>query len=494
MIDLEDISTPEIEIEIDEDLFLDCYHHLLEPKKIDIEFIWGGRDSGKSQHVAQQLIKESLELDYFRCVLIKKTHESIKDSQWQTLKDISEDWELDDYYHFTKSPLEIECRNENKFISRGCDNPGKLKSIRNPSHVWIEEGDQLSQDDFTTILTTLRNSNGRVKIYFVFNPELPKGIIDKKDFWLWKNWFSHTEEKNFTATKTIKHKGKEISITYRSTHTTYVDNPYCTDERIVFHESLKEQNPAKYGPYTLGNWGTYSNEKPFFYSYNNTKHYFFNQYQPNKDYNLCIGFDFNANPTSAVLGQFNRHTLTWNVFDVIIADEANEYNVSPLAAVCMQIKQKYIDTGLIPVYRIQVTGDASGKNGSADRQKAQTYYSTIARYLKLNESQLIVRDANLTHILSGDMINEVLNKLPAGHFNLFDVPELEKDIKRSFPDKDKSLNEAKSKFGLHILDAWRYLMDLWFGNISGYWTTDTTEINNNIISINRRIESLKNAA
>lgn len=493
--DVTDILTAdEIEIEIDQDLFLDCYAHLLEPNEIDIEFVWGGRDSGKSQHVAQQLIKECLELDYFRCVLIKKTHESIKDSQWQTIKDIIEEWNLEEYFSFRSSPLEIECVNGNKFIARGCDNPVKLKSIRNPSHVWYEEGDQLTLQDFTTILTTLRSNYGKVKQFFVFNPELPKGLVDKKDFWLYKNWFSHTEEKNFTTTKTIKHKERELSITYRSTHTTYLDNPYCTDERIVYHESLKDENPAKYGPYTQGEWGTYSNEKPFFYSYNHSKHYFFTQYAPSKDYDFSIGFDFNANPTSAVLGQFNRHTLTWNIFDVIIADEANEYNVSPLAAVCIQIKEKYVDTGITPTYRLQVTGDASGKYGSADRQKAQTYYSTIARYLKLNESQIVVRDANLTHILSGDLINEAFNKLPKGHVNLCDVPDLEKDIKRSFPDKDKSLNEAKSKFGLHILDAWRYLMDLWFGHINGYWTSSTVEIQDNILSLKRRIESLKNAA
>jgi phage terminase large subunit len=488
------LTADEIEIEIDQDLFLDCYAHLLEPNEIDIEFVWGGRDSGKSQHVAQQLIKECLELDYFRCVLIKKTHESIKDSQWQTIKDIIEEWNLEEYFSFRTSPLEIECVNGNKFIARGCDNPVKLKSIRNPSHVWYEEGDQLTLQDFTTILTTLRSNYGKVKQFFVFNPELPKGLVDKKDFWLYKNWFSHTEEKNFTTTKTIKHKERELSISYRSTHTTYLDNPYCTDERIVYHESLKDENPAKYGPYTQGEWGTYSNEKPFFYSYNHTKHYFFTKYAPSKDYDFSIGFDFNANPTSAVLGQFNRHTLTWNIFDIIIADEANEYNVSPLAAVCIQIKEKYVDTGLTPTYRIQVTGDASGKYGSADRQKAQTYYSTIARYLKLNESQIVVRDANLTHILSGDLINEAFNKLPKGHVNLCDVPDLEKDIKRSFPDKDKSLNEAKSKFGLHILDAWRYLMDLWFGHINGYWTSSTVEIQDNILSLKRRIETLKNAA
>jgi PBSX family phage terminase large subunit len=484
------------DIEIDESIFLPCYQHILEDNDIDIEFIWGGRDSGKSHFVAQKLILDCLNLDYFRCIMIKKTYESIKDSQWQTIKDIVNEWNLDAYFTFLSSPLEIKCYNGNKFIARGCDNPTKLKSIRNPSHAWYEEGDQITLEDFTTISTTLRTNTGKVKQYFVFNPELPKGIIDKKDFWLYKNYFSFTNEKNFTHEIKYKLSEKiEATIKYRSTHTTYKDNlEYVTEDRIVTHENLKVTNPGKYLPYTLGEWGTYSNEMPFFYSYSHSKHYSFGKYELSKDYTLDIGFDFNIAPCCAVIGQHNRHKLTWNVFDVIIADPTNKYHLSPLAAVCAEIREKYIDTGLISAYRIRVTGDASGKHGSADRQEAQTFYHTIMRSLKLNESQLEIRNANVTHVMSGDMINEVLYKLPQGHLNLIDVPELEKDIRKAYPDKDKSLNDAKKKFGLHILDAWRYLMDMWFGYVNGYYVDNIEEIQNNIISINRRIESLKKVA
>lgn len=461
-----------LEIELDQELFLPCYWHLLEPNDFIIEFVWGGRDSGKSQHVAQQLVKESIDLDYFRCVLIKKTAESIKDSQWQTIKDISEDWGVDQFFKFNTNPLEIKCNNGNKFIARGCDNPGKLKSIRNPSHVWIEEGDQLTLQDFTTILTTLRSDYGKVKVFFVFNPELPKGIIDKKDFWLYKNWFSHINEKNFTATKTFTSRGKEITLSYRSTHTTYIDNPYCTDERIAFNESLKTENPSKYLPYTLGEWGSYSNDMPFFYSYNNSKHYTHERYVFNSDYGLDIGFDFNIAPCCAVVGQYNRHDLSWHVFDVIIQDPTNKYRLSPLAAVCMVIKEKYVDTGLVPAYKIRVTGDASGRNGSADRVEAVTFYTTIMRCLGIKEQQLTLRRINTPHVFSGEVINSALYNIPHGHLLLHDVPELEKDIKLAYPDKDKSLNEVKNKRGLHVLDAWRYLMDMWFAN-NGDYMSDT---------------------
>lgn len=474
------------EIEIDEEIFLSCYRHLLEANDIDIEFIWGGRDSGKSHFIAQKLILDCLELPYFRCIMIKKTHESIKDSQWQTIKDIVAEWNLDEFFTFKTSPLEIECKNGNKFIARGCDNPTKLKSIRNPSHAWYEEGDQLTLEDFTTISTTLRTNTGKVKQYFVFNPELPKGITDKKDFWLYKNYFAHTNEKNFIKELMINVKGKDYTIKYRSTHTTYRDNlEYCTGDRIVTHENLKVTNPNKYLPYTLGEWGTYSNDMPFFYSYNQDKHFTFEEYNVNPDLGIDIGFDFNANPTSAVIGQRDLKNLKWHIIDVIIADEGNELSVSPLAAVCIKIKKKY---GNIPSYRYTITGDASGKSGSADRQKAQTFYFTIMKYLNLKENQILVRGANPTHVYSGEMINNVLSKLPKGVFNIYNIPELEKDILAAFPDKDKALNEAKSKFGLHILDAWRYLMDYWFGFSNNQWCKNTVETERILTNIILRID------
>jgi len=38
------------------------------------------------------------------------------------------------------------------------------------------------------------------------------------------------------------------------------------------------------------------------------------------------------------------------------------------------------------------------------------------------------------------------------------------------------------------------LKDMWFGYVNGYYVDNIEEIQNNIISINRRIESLKKVA
>ena len=64
----------EIEVDIDKDVYLPCYHHLLEENDIDIEILWGGRDSGKSKFLSQFLPEQCMSLDYFRCALIKQTH------------------------------------------------------------------------------------------------------------------------------------------------------------------------------------------------------------------------------------------------------------------------------------------------------------------------------------------------------------------------------------------------------------------------------------
>src|SRR5580704_17607992 len=118
-------ETPQkIKINIDEEVFLPVFRPLLNTKA-NINFLWGGRDSGKSFFIAQKLILDCLQLDYFRCILIKKTFESIKDSQWELIKNICADWNISHLFSFTVAPLEITCNNGNKFIARGCDKTEK---------------------------------------------------------------------------------------------------------------------------------------------------------------------------------------------------------------------------------------------------------------------------------------------------------------------------------------------------------------------------------
>ncbi len=247
---------PEINIKIAKEKFLPIYRPLIMSDDVyDIDFLYGGRDSGKSRHIAMQLVVECMRSAYFRCLLIKKELYTIRGSQYQTIKDVIEEWRLNHLFAFNSSRLEIICVvNGNGFYGKGLDDAGKVKSFANPSCCWIEEGNQITAEDFVIIQTSLRTNTGKVKVWFSFNPECE---VTYSDFWLWQEYFSHTEQLSFTNIKTIDTPKGPKQIAIRATHGTYLDNPYCSDERMALYESYKtsKNNAYWYQTYTLGLWG-----------------------------------------------------------------------------------------------------------------------------------------------------------------------------------------------------------------------------------------------
>lgn len=244
-----------LEVNIAKDKFLPCYYHLIDSTEFfDIDFLYGGRDSGKSRHIAMQLVADCLREGYFKCLLIRKVLNTVRDSQYSLIKSVIEEWNLKPFFNFNETRMEITCRvNGNGFFGRGLDDVGRIKSFNNPSHCWIEEGNQISNDDLVVVLTSLR-AEQRVKTWFSFNPECD---VNYTEFWLWQEYFSHTLKLSFTWIKTIDTEEGPVSFSIRATHTTYKDNPYCKPHRKALYESYKnsKNNNYWYQTYTLGVWG-----------------------------------------------------------------------------------------------------------------------------------------------------------------------------------------------------------------------------------------------
>ncbi len=242
-------------VTIPEEVLLPCYRDLLYTD-VTLNVLWGGRDSGKSYAIAELLVIECLMAKYFRCILIRKNFNTIKESQWQTIKDVVDKWGLSHLFTFNKSPLEIICKNGNRFLCKGCDDPQSIKSVRNPSHAWYEEANQLTEEDFIVISTTLRYDGGEVKEYLSFNPECD-GNYEK--FWIFKQFCKENYRKKiytFTSeTEVPLPDGKILKRRFNSIHTTYNDNPYCPPSRIARIEQLRLDNPHYYQVFALGLWG-----------------------------------------------------------------------------------------------------------------------------------------------------------------------------------------------------------------------------------------------
>lgn len=368
------MTTNQITVNIPKKAFLPCYHHLLN-SEAHIDLYWGGRDSGKSQDIAQQLIKDCLRLPYFKCMLIKKTFNSIKESQWETIKNICENWGIDHLFTFKVAPLTIECVNGNKFLGRGCDNPQSIKSTRNPSHSWIEEGNQLTLDDFITVTTTLRANNVRIKQRVSFNPEFG---IDYEEHWLWKNFFAGKDPNGSYSWEFQLPNGKAFQYTYTSTHTTYKSNPKVSPERIAFLEMLANIDPYYYRVYTLGLPGRRKNNSPFIFAFDRAKH--LGPTTWNRAQDLYLSFDFNRQPLCCTVWQYYNNK--------IYCIEAIKLDNSDIYKMCDYISLHY------PGGVYLVTGDATGKASSALVLDAINYYTVIKSKLNLGPSQIKVPTVN----------------------------------------------------------------------------------------------------
>lgn len=255
------------------------------------------------------------------------------------------------------------------------DDPGRLKSISNPSHAWAEEMNQFDQDDFIVLMTSLRYNKGKCKVWSSFNPECDG---DYSEFWLYKIFFS-SNEKMFVSTWTLDlpkspqyPDGKTIEYKYQSTHTTYKDNKYCRGERIIFLEQLEKIDPYYYMVFTLGEWGNRKITDPFCYTFSKEKH--IGKTELNRQLEVVLSFDFNVNPITCGVYQHSGNRI-WNV-------ESIKLDNSDIYKLCDHIRSKY--TGCL----LLVTGDATGRNTVALVEDGINYYTIIKSKLSLAQPQL----------------------------------------------------------------------------------------------------------
>lgn len=387
-----------ISVRISMQMFLPVYRWLLRlTLPAFIHFLWGGRDAGRSHFTAQMLIKKCLGAKRFKCIMIKKTHNSIKEAQWETIRSIVTEWKLDKLFTFRINPLEIDCINGNKFIARGCDDPENIKSIKDPTDAWVEEGNQLTEDDFITVVTTLRSNDVDPQVWFSFNPEC-RGKFE--DFWLYKTYFKDQYEKGvftFTNTTDIEIETEDglmrVPLTYTSTHSTYKSNRFCSLIRRAFLEGLVKTAPHKHKIYAKGLWGNKQVDDPFVYAYDEERHLGSVRFDPR--YEVILSFDFNRNPITCYVGQLLPGFKTRGIEQVKLSN-------SNIYALCKYIRDRY------PRALFKVTGDATGASSNAMVLDNLNYYKIIRKELKLSGTQFKVPKKNPPIEENQVLVNSVL--------------------------------------------------------------------------------------
>jgi PBSX family phage terminase large subunit len=421
------------------------------------QILFGSRGSGKTHQIVLKLLIESFKSNYNHILYINKEFRHIRTQQFAEFKKVAKQYKLYDYFTFYEGDYRIVNNlTGTKFTPVGMDDAEKTKGISDPTIIWWDEVTKGKEEDFLTLNALLRTPLNPIHQFIIsFNPVSEKHWIRSYFF---DEFDAYKLNDNFKDSAYLN-------------HSTFKDNDFIDKEA---YEATLTQNA--YGNVNRmlvdikGMWGVETNTNPFFYSYSHDKH-FRNEYEISKDDYLDISFDFNKEPCTAVIGQYNHSKATLCKFDVILGTPKTIANKSPLEAVCYLINQKYIESGMFAPIRLRVTGDPAGKQGGADLRDLHSFYTTIKRELGINTAQCYIRNGHTTHVFSGEMSNKVYRDLGYGQFTITH-PMIENDINLAYSDEKESLNKAKAEHGLHILDAVRYLDDFWFCHRNGKFTSD----------------------
>jgi phage terminase large subunit len=196
----------------------------------------GGAGSGKSRFEAQKEIVESFEPARKRrkTLVVRKVANTLKDSCYSELKTVIYEWNLDNKFEISKSPLGIiNTITGVEFLFRGFDDPEKIKSVTGVDRVWYEETTESdSKNELDQLRLRLRGFDN-VQITLSYNP-------------ININHYLNTEYHEKTDPRHYIHRS-----TYRDNEKlTALDPTYGQ-----YIESTKETNPAYYKVYGLGEWG-----------------------------------------------------------------------------------------------------------------------------------------------------------------------------------------------------------------------------------------------
>lgn len=344
----------------------------------DIALLYGGRGGGKSEGFADRLLDSCLTDPYFKCYYGRKVFDTVRGSCFATLVESIKKNKLEHEFSYSEaetSTMVITCRrNGNKFIPFGSDKAEKLKSIKDPTHVWCEEFDQFEFNDFKDLYPTLRTPRGANQFIATFNTHavLPT-------HWILKIFFPDLyegDDKDIDADKVAElMANKKILKIFIN----FTDNYFIDQE--AYRQTLwiaAAGNFAIFQGIAEGAWGIEVNDSPWLYAFDRTKHVAKQELFATKAEILYLSWDFNRNPQVVTIMQWPQEKKL-QIIEVI-----KEKNVGT-EGLCERVLQKY------PGYLYMVTGDYSGDTVSSVHKEHVTNYTMIKKMLNLGDGQIRIQ-------------------------------------------------------------------------------------------------------
>lgn len=256
----------------------------------------GSRASKKSTTTAMNMIYRIMKYPQSNVLVVRKTFRTLQDSCFAQLKWAIRRLNVEEYFDYKYSPLEIVYKpTGQKILFRGLDDPLKVTSVTvNVGYLcflWIEEAYEITnENDFDMLDESIRGEvpdNLFKQITLTLNPW-------NERHWIKKRFFDASKDPDiFTLT------------------TNYKINEWLDKSDLKVFERMKENNPRRYQVAGLGHWGivdglVYENWSEQEYNFDTVK---------NLQIVCGLDYGYTNDPTALFVGFLDRENKKLYVWD-----------------------------------------------------------------------------------------------------------------------------------------------------------------------------------
>lgn len=199
----------------------------------------GGRGAGRSTVVSQYFLSKLTAPEYFRGAIMRFVLSDVRNSSFQEILDRAEEQGILENLRVNESLMTISYGansiHAHGFRKSSAERKSKLKSLANYTEVWIEEADEIPENDFIQMDDSLRTIKAQIKVIFTLNSP-------PKSHWIIIRWFKLVKAQipNFYIPEVTSDDVLYI-------RTSWVDNAKNIAENIKKrYEEYKVTKPAHY--------------------------------------------------------------------------------------------------------------------------------------------------------------------------------------------------------------------------------------------------------
>lgn len=311
----------------------------------------GSVGSAKSILMAHIILRLAMVYPHANIMIGRRALPDLKETLYRKILEHMEGSFLPDvHYHAVDSTAHIDFSNRSNILSRSWADKRyfKLRSLELTAAFFEELTENEEEDAYVeTTMRVGRTPHVPIKVIVsATNPGPP----------------SHWAYKRFIEPNSGGAKHPTRHVYYSRTE----ENPFLPVEYI---ESLKANLDPKMARRMLyGEWIEIAGEV-IYYAYNSDINYRRRKYEIVKDLPIHIMFDFNigdGKPMSCAVGQYYRSSDDWHIFDEVVIEGART----------SQILEELDAKGYLkPEIRININGDAAGKN--RDTRNSKSDYDII---------------------------------------------------------------------------------------------------------------------